>query len=362
MPDSLLIHSGQGEYQVDFVETLPALVARLTPLRFSGMVIDRRVAALYADALASLCAAMPVVQVDASEEEKTLAGAAKVLEFMQANRFSRQSQLLAVGGGIVQDLASFSAHVYYRGIRWGFVPTTLLAMADSCIGAKCCLNLNRHKNQLGAFHAPASVWILTEFLGTLPDNDVRSGYGEIVKLALTAPGGLFGELREALKHGGLRSPQLPGLIRKGLQVKQAIIEQDEYEADLRRLLNYGHTFGHALETLSAYEVPHGLAVAWGMDLANWVACQKGLHAMADFTEVHDFLAQHFGGSLSRPVAASALIEGAKRDKKAAGATVSLVLPQGSGVLAIVPTPLDGALEAIVAEYLRRWSFIRTLSV
>jgi 3-dehydroquinate synthase len=359
MLEPLLIHSGQGEYRVEFTQGgVAELAARLAEMNFSGLVIDRRVAGLYADALAPLLVKVPVLLADATEEEKTLTGAAKVLDFMQANNFSRQSRLLAVGGGIIEDLSSFAAHVYYRGIRWEFVPTTLLAMSDSCIGAKCCLNFSRHKNQIGAFHAPSAVWIATAFLGTLSDSDVRSGYGEIVKLALTAPGGLFAEVRDALERGGLRNPQLPGLIRAALRVKQEIIEKDEYEADLRRILNYGHTFGHVLETLSGYEVPHGLAVAWGMDLANWIACRKGLLAPADFAEVHEFLVRHFSGEVRRLPDAAELLQGAKRDKKAAAGTISLILPEKPGTLAIVPTALDGELAAAVADYLQRWSFIR----
>ncbi len=352
MLEPLLIQSGQGAYRVEFAAGgVAALAARLAGMGFSGVVADRRVAGMYPDALAPLLGAVPVLLADATEEEKTLAGSAKVLEFMQANQFSRQSRLLAVGGGIIGDMASFAAHVYHRGIRWEFVPTTLLAMSDSCIGAKCCLNFNRHKNQVGAFHAPSAVWIAPEFLDTLSDNDIRSGYGEIVKLSLTGPAVFFEEVRGALERGGLRNPELPGLIRKGLRVKQAIIEQDEYEAGPRRILNYGHTFGHVLETLSGYGIPHGLAVAWGVDLANWIAVKKGLLPEAEYAGIHAFVARHFPVSYSRPVTARGLVAGAARDKKAAGGSVSLVLPAASGELRIVPTALDGALEEILDAYL-----------
>ncbi len=352
MLEPLHIQSGQGAYRVEFAAGgVAALAARLAGAGFAGAVVDRRVAALHAEALAPLLAKTPVLLLDATEAEKTLDGAAKVLEFMQANNFSRRSRLLAVGGGIIGDLSSFSAHVYYRGIRWEFVPTTLLAMADSCIGAKCCLNFSRHKNQIGAFHAPAAVWIATDFLDTLSDGDVRSGYGEIVKLALTVPGGLFGEVGAALDRGGLRNPELPRLIRAALRVKQAVIEKDEYEADRRRILNYGHTFGHVLETLSNYGVPHGLAVAWGLDLANWISVRRGLLSEADYGRIHGFLRRHFPFRLPSGVTAAALVAGAGRDKKAAGGLVNLILPAAPGDLRIVPAALDSRLESEIADHL-----------
>jgi len=215
------------------------------------------------------------------------------LTFLQQHDCNKQSVVIAVGGGILQDIVAFAAHVYYRGLKWHFVPTTLLSMADSCIGAKSSINFNGFKNQLGSFHSPARVYIVDQFVRTLSDDEVRSGYGEIFKLFLIGSRDLFGRLKEAVAQDGFRNPSLPEFIYESLRVKQAIIEVDEYETGPRRILNYGHTFGHALEGLTHYEVPHGLAVVWGLDLVNWLAHRAGLLSREDFDDIHEFAARYF---------------------------------------------------------------------
>ncbi len=349
---TLSIRSGQGDYSVEFLDAVAQAAERLSRLDRAVLVVDRVVAELYREELAPATEHLPTLLLDATEEEKTLDGVAKVAGWMQANDCNKQTVLVAVGGGIVQDVVSFTAHVYYRGLRWLYVPTTLLAMSDSCIGAKCCINLNACKNQLGAFHAPAGVLLCTRFTDTLSDQDLASGYGEILKLMLTGSREHFERLRESVSAGGLRNPDLAGLVRDSLAVKKSIIEIDEYETGPRRLLNYGHTFGHALEGLTGHEVPHGLAVCWGMDLVNRLAVERGLLSEEDFRAVHDFIADYLPFGLSRPPAAADLIRYAKRDKKVADGQVNLVLAVKPGSLHVVKTPFDARLERQISDYVR----------
>jgi 3-dehydroquinate synthase len=269
----------------------------------------------------------------------------------------RQSTVVAIGGGIIQDIATFTAHIFYRGIKWIHVPTTLLAMSDSCIGAKCGINFGAFKNQLGVFHSPTRVLICHKFLDTLFDKDIRSGYGEILKLLLTGSPELFANLQKRLDESGFRNPELPALIYQCLNVKKGVIEADEYETDLRRILNYGHTFGHALEAVTEYEVPHGLAVAWGIDLANFISLRCDLLKEADFRSIHDFVARHFSFRVSRLVSAAELIQGARRDKKVSAGKLNLILLDRPGSLQIVPSAFDATLEANVAEYLGKHNVI-----
>ena len=225
--------------------------------------------------------------------------------------------------------------------------------SSDLIGAKCCINLNTYKNQLGAFHAPARVLLCTEFTDTLREHDVASGYGEILKLMLTGSREHFERLRGSVRAGGLRNADLPRLTGESLEVKKGIIEVDEYEAGLRRTLNYGHTFGHALEGLTEHAVPHGLAVAWGVDLVNYLALRRGLLAEADYRAVHDFVRRHLPFALPRRVAAADLIGYAKRDKKVADGRVNLILAERPGRLHVVPTPFDARLHEQIDEYLTR---------
>jgi 3-dehydroquinate synthase len=347
---SLVIKSGQGDYTVEFLPRLEAVADRLRQVPRALLVVDRVVADLYREKLGPALDHLPTLVLDATEEEKTLAGVVKVATWLQQHNCTRQFIPVAIGGGIIQDIVSFTAHVYYRGLRWLYVPTTLLSMSDSCIGAKCCINLNQYKNQLGAFHAPGQVILCTQFTDTLADQDVASGYGEILKLMLTGSREHFRGLQRSVSLGGLRNPDLPRLTADSLAVKKSVIEVDEYEAGVRRTLNYGHTFGHALEGLTNHEVPHGLAVAWGMDLVNFLALRRGLMDEADFDMVHDFIRQHLPFRLSRPLRAADLIRYAKRDKKVADGQVHLVLAEKPGSLHVVKTPFDARLEEQINDY------------
>ncbi len=349
--ETLQIKSGQGDYTVHFMDTLQQITEQLTALPNLVVLVDRQVATLYDDGLQPLLSAFPTLFIDATEEEKTLTGVTRVLNFLQSSNCTQQSRVVAIGGGITQDIAAFSAHVYYRGIKWVFVPTTLLAMSDSCIGAKCGINLNHLKNQLGVFHSPWRILICLRFLETLTDADIRSGYGEILKLALTGSAKFFAELRQSVIQNGFRNPDMAKLIYKSLCVKKKVIEQDEYETDLRRILNYGHTFGHSLEAITHYAVPHGIGVAWGIDLVNYIALRQGLMSKADFDLIHDFLEQQFSIQIPLAISAADLIHGARRDKKVAGNKVNLILLQRPGDLKIVPTLFDQHLERIITEYL-----------
>jgi 3-dehydroquinate synthetase/nucleoside-diphosphate-sugar epimerase len=347
---SFVVKSGQGDYPVEFHADLSSLTGRLAPTGKAVVVVDQVVAGLYAAALAPLTERFPTLKIDAGEDEKTLAGAGRVCAWLQEQNATKQTTLVAIGGGITQDVCAFTAHVYYRGLRWAYVPTTLLAMSDSCIGAKCCINHGSFKNQLGAFHSPAQVHVCTSFLATLAGDAIASGYGEILKLMYTGSREHFARLEASVRQGGLRNAELSQRIHDSLIVKKGVIEVDEYETGLRRILNYGHTFGHALEGLTDHEVPHGLAVAWGMDLVNYLALRRGLLGEADFQAVHEFIRAYLPFRLSRPLSAPDLIRYARRDKKVADGQVNLILAKGPGSLHVVKTPFDAHLEQAITEY------------
>jgi 3-dehydroquinate synthase len=353
----LLIKSGQADYEVEFRDDVSELTNFLKATPKAVLLVDKKVAQLYSAPLSALTGSLPTLVVPATEEEKTLDGVTRALTFLQQHDCNKQSVVIAIGGGILQDIVAFAAHVYYRGLKWHFVPTTLLSMADSCIGAKSSINFNGFKNQLGSFHSPARVYICDQFVRTLSDDDVRSGYGEIFKLFLIGSRDLFGRLKKAVAQDGFRNPSLPDFIYESLRVKQVIIEVDEYETGPRRILNYGHTFGHALEGLTHYEVPHGLAVVWGLDLVNWLAYRAGLLSREDFDDIHEFAARYFSRDLSRPVTATELIQATRRDKKVADGKINLALLERPGTLKIVPTTYDAALETAVSEYLNGYSIL-----
>jgi 3-dehydroquinate synthase len=202
------------------------------------------------------------------------------------------------------------------------------------------------------------VLIALDFLETLSDREVQSGYGEIIKLTLTGSSEDFDALTESVNAGGLRNERLAELVHRSLRVKQRVIEEDEYELDLRRILNYGHTFGHALEALTTHEIPHGTAVAWGCDLVNFIARERGLLSADDYTRIHAFLERHWRFELSRPVDVDALIDGTRRDKKVVDGKLTLILLAGPGDLRIVKTDFDDRLREEVSRYLGGDSVVR----
>jgi len=355
---ALDIISGQKNYSVTFPETIRSLVQEMEKVSDSLVIIDEAVARIHSQDLSPLLSERKILSVPATEDEKTPAGVNRAWEFFQKSNATKQTSILVIGGGIIQDIAQFACHNYYRGLKWHFAPTTLLSQADSCIGAKCGINLGAFKNQLGVFHSPAHVWICPQFLETLDDTEIRSGYGEIIKLHLTrSESELFRELAVSIRADGWRGPLLGKFIRQSLEVKKSVIEEDEYEKDLRRILNYGHTFGHALEAMTNHSIPHGIAVAWGIDLINYISMRRGVLDEKSFIEVHDFLREHYYWKIPTEVTAGELILGARRDKKVADGKVNLVLAADIGKLTIAPTEFDDELLADVTSYLENHNVI-----
>lgn len=347
---NLLIHSGQGDYAVESLPDLSAVHAQISAVVDYRIVIDEKVATLYPQLLENLDTAR-IIRLAATEEEKTFTGVERVALFLQQTNASKCTTLVVIGGGILQDIGAFTAHIYYRGIPYVLIPTTLLSMADSCIGAKTGINLGAFKNQLGFFQSPARVLLWNGFTKTLARDDIRSGYGEILKLSIIGSAADYQGFADELDTHGFSNQQLAATIMRTLKIKQRVIEKDEYEIELRKILNYGHTFGHALESMTNHAVPHGLAVAWGVDVANFVAMRSGLLDTATFEGVHACIARHFSLKVNASYGAAGIASRMKRDKKATGATVTLVLPAALGDLRLVPTEVNGKLQALIAEYL-----------
>ena len=347
----LLIRSLQGDYPVEFSTSVAEVVAGLLEIPETLVVCDANIAELYRDELAGLTSARPTRLVTANEEAKSLAGVSELVEWLIEQGAVRSTTVIAIGGGCIQDLVSFTTHIYFRGIRWVFVPTTVLSQADSCIGAKSGINVLPYKNQLGAMHSPRHVFISTEFLPTLPDSEIASGYGEIVKLSVTSSRHFLDALQEGLADGGLRNPHLLSLTRASLAAKQEIIEEDEYESDLRRVLNYGHTFGHALEALAGHGVPHGLAVLWGIDIINRLGVKWNITDPATADALSVLISTHFDYELPIDPSVEDLLGMVGRDKKVSEGRIHFAVLVRPGEFVIEPRLIDDALAEQLSEVL-----------
>lgn len=266
------IKSYAKEYEVYF-EKDPDFLKQLPLESSTYYVIDRNVFELYKDRFAGI-PKEKLYLLDAVETNKTIETALMICEAMTAIPAKRNAMLVSIGGGITQDITGFAANILYRGIHWIFVPTTLLAACDSCIGSKTSLNYRSYKNLLGTFYPPDELHICPAMFATLTKQDYLSGLGEVVKFNLMA-----GEI-DTIKQ------DLPGLldrtedlieryVRKSLAFKKPFIEADEFDRGRRIHLNFAHTFGHAFEAITDYAIPHGTAVAMGMIMANAIAMKRG---------------------------------------------------------------------------------------
>jgi len=303
------------------------------PRAGSILVTDRRVFGLHR----SFFSGWKVLFVGRGEGRKTLAAVDDLLKRLLHAGADRTTTVAAVGGGVVSDVAGLAAALYMRGLRLVIVPTTLLAQADACLGGKNGVNLDRFKNMIGTIRQPDLVLIDTGFLETLPRREARNGLAEIVKSAAVADAGLFRDLEcQAGKALALDPAVMRRFIERSLRVKARIVERDELEAGPRRLLNFGHTFGHALEREGRFS--HGEAIAVGMCAAARISTRLGLLPETESARLIRLirslgLPASAGGSAARALASM------DKDKKRAGNVVRFVLLKGAVGRAIVrPIP------------------------
>lgn len=239
-------------------------------------VIDKKVYELYKDMLFCELKDEDIFLIDAIEDNKRIETALDVCEVMTKIPAKRNAHLISIGGGIIQDITGFAANVLYRGINWTFVPTTLLAACDSCIGGKTSLNYKQYKNLLGTFFAPDNIFICSEFFKTLSEKDFWSGLGEVVKFNVMFKEEGLTRIEENIDALLERIPdKLDEFVMNSLLFKKKFIEIDEFDRGERIKLNFAHTFGHAFETMSNYEIPHGTAVAMGTVVANRISLSRG---------------------------------------------------------------------------------------
>jgi len=290
-----------------------------------GMTVDTSLARAGYDVTA--------VAVPSGESSKNWALAGELLEGLASARLGRDSMLLALGGGVIGDLAGFAAAVYLRGIRFVQVPTTLLAMVDSSVGGKTAVDLRAGKNLAGAFKQPLVVLADTDTLQTLPHKEWGSGLAEAAKSAVLDGEEFLAWLErraDAIAPG--TGSHTPELVERCVRFKAGVVASDETEEGPRECLNYGHTFGHALEKVLGYgTITHGAAVAEGIRFAARVSMDVGA-CDAEFVRRQDHLLDALGlASLGVSASPSALLDAMRSDKKVRGGAVRMVLASAPGV-------------------------------
>ncbi|GAA4018708.1 3-dehydroquinate synthase [Hymenobacter fastidiosus] len=271
-----------------------------------------------------------LLEIPAGEEYKTLATCDTVWCHLTEKHADRFTVVVNLGGGVVTDLGGFCAAVYKRGLRFVQVPTTLLAQVDASVGGKTGVDFMGFKNQLGVFQEPVGVFIDPQFLTTLDPRQLKSGYAEIVKHWLIADAAAFDEQR----HQGLFVDDWTPVIRESVATKQRIVAADPWESGLRKVLNFGHTVGHALESYllaqPGREILHGEAVAAGMLCESWLSHQRGLLSQPELDRIETFLFSIYDKIQFVTMETEAIAELALQDKKNSGRTINCTLLQGIG--------------------------------
>lgn len=310
------------------------------------VITDFNVGPLYAapvmESLTSAGLAPSLATFEAGEEHKRMQTLSELLERAAAEHLSRNDVIVALGGGVVGDMAGFAAATYMRGIAFIQVPTTLLAMVDSSVGGKTAIDLTHGKNLAGAFWQPRAVIADVGCLGTLSDEQFADGCGEVIKHAVIADADLFEELERTPLTPSLLKQDLSRvawLIARNIDIKRAVVEQDEREGGLRKLLNFGHSIGHGVEAAEHFRLGHGTCVGIGM-VAIASASVTAELCDEDVPERIARLLLAHGLSLDFSASANDIYAEALHDKKRSGSTIDLVVPRGIGAAALAPTPIE----------------------
>ncbi|CAA7613632.1 3-dehydroquinate synthetase [Candidatus Terasakiella magnetica] len=315
-------------------------------------IIDAKVADLYRPRMAHILASASVLLIEAVEPAKSLERFPAYVEHLVAQGLRRDHVLIAIGGGIIQDITCFLSATMLRGVPWRFYPTTLLAQCDSCIGSKSSINCGAAKNILGTFTPPREVVISTRFLDTLDLRDLRSGIGEMLKVHAIAGPEVFADFAARYDSMLAGRPEMIKAIRRALEIKQGYIEGDEFDQGPRLVFNLGHSFGHAMEAATDFAIPHGIAVSIGLDMANWMSSALKIGTEAHWRAGHGVLKKNYRGFETTPIPLDRFLAALAKDKKNKGAgSVTLILPDAQGRIFRDTYPADAAFQALCARYL-----------
>ena len=319
------------------IDRLPSLLADIhAPLR-RFVVSSPLVWRLHGPQLARAIGTTEPILIPDGERYKQLATVARVYDALVRANADRASTIITFGGGVIGDMAGFAAATYLRGIALVHVPTTLLAQVDSAIGGKVGVNHPQGKNLIGAFYQPHAVVIDPTVLGTLPRREFRAGLYEVIKYGMTSSPDLFRRVATDRKAIFSRAPEaLTPVIAESCRIKAEVVSSDEREAGPRRILNFGHTAGHALEAVTKYRrFRHGEAVAYGMLVAAELATARGALADRDRQALADVVISLGPLPPIADVSSAQMLDAVQHDKKVVAGTLHYVLPTAVGATAIV---------------------------
>lgn len=336
-------------YEVSFIDNFSAVLNEI--LREGDVIIiDRNVRDLYSEKLHENVKKTKCIIIDANETQKSYQGLIPIIEKLIEGGFRKNHRLIAIGGGITQDITAFTSSIMYRGVDWVFFPTTLLAQGDSCIGSKTSINFGKFKNQVGGFYPPINIYIDLHFLDTLADKDIKSGLGEMCHYYIVEGKEDFYRYKKDYPIAIDSKKVMAGLISRSLEIKKSYIEIDEFDQKERQVFNYGHSFGHAIESVSNYRVPHGIAVSYGMDMANFISVKLGYLNESVRAEIRELLEMIWDGISIRDISVEEFKIALSKDKKNIGTELRLILNRGYGKIFKDSMRMDSQFSNWLDEY------------
>jgi 3-dehydroquinate synthase len=317
------------DYDVSFIDDFSEALEK-TVKDGDVIIIDNNVRNLYSKDLEEILKQTKHIIIDANETQKSYQGIIPIIEELIDGGFRKNHRLIAIGGGITQDITAFTSSIMYRGVDWIFFPTTLLAQGDSCIGSKTSINFGKFKNQVGGFYPPVNIYIDLSFLATLKDIDMKSGLGEMCHYYIVAGEEDFMRYKREYDLALNDKNVLAGIIARSLEIKKGYIEIDEFDQKERQVFNYGHSFGHAIESLTDYRIPHGIAVSYGMDMANFISVKLDYIPETTRIEIRELLEKVWKGTSIEDITLEKFKVALSKDKKNVGAELRLILNKGYG--------------------------------
>ncbi len=310
------------------------------PLEKAVMITDVNIMRYYQKDLPPC----PVIEIGTGEKAKTLENVKEICLKLMEIGADRSSFIVGIGGGVVTDITGFVASIYMRGVPFGFVSTTLLSQVDAGIGGKNGVNLEGYKNMLGVFNQPKFVICDLDLLKTLPGKELLSGFAEIVKHAVIGDPELFTYLETNYEKGASLNPEvIERLVCDSVAIKSAIVNRDEEEGGERRKLNFGHTFGHAIE--KATGISHGEAVSIGMSMASRLSHKRGFLGVEELERIERLLTK-LGLPTRLPCAPEELLAAMEKDKKRNGSSIHFVLLEAIGHAVVKEMPIHELGDAI----------------
>ncbi len=350
MSDTLSIQSHKHTYQVCFENDFAKqLTAEIQP--GDHVAVDASILELYAEKLEPILRDVSHTVITPSEEQKSYQAITGFIDTLLETGFRKNNRLIAIGGGITQDIVAFTASILFRGVSWIFYPTTLLAQCDSCIGSKTSINFGSYKNQLGGFYPPVKIINDLSFLDTLSPLDFRSGMGEMLHYYLVSGEEDFQRINREYDDAMNDEDVLRGLVHHSLDFKRGYVEKDEFDQGPRNVFNYGHSFGHAIESISQYRIPHGIAVSFGMDIANSISAKLGLISEQERQRIRPILEKNWGDMRLDEVNEENLIATLRKDKKNVGAQINVILTRGLGDMFKSPLEINDETRQWIVEVL-----------